>query len=94
MKNELIIAGLCILLAGLSFHLGTIMKDSTKVKVYGVWLPQLKQVENYDGRFICINIDETKTLKQLINTCEHEVGHEIFARECAANITKCLEIEK
>ena len=64
----------------------------TQAKIRGVWLPDVKALSNYSGRFICINIDETKSLTDLAWTCQHEVGHEIFAMQCANNFTKCLEI--
>jgi hypothetical protein len=66
----------------------------TQAKIAGLWLPDIKYLSNYTGRYICVNIDETKTLTELTRVCEHEVGHEIFARECENNFTKCLEIEQ
>jgi len=65
---------------------------SLEVKVYGVWTQDLSKLQTYSGSFICINIDETKTLKQLQNTVNHEIGHEIWARYCEDNIDKCINI--
>ena len=64
----------------------------TQARINGVWLSDIKQLSNYSGRYICVNIDETKTLKELNRICSHEVGHEIFARYCEKNFTKCLEV--
>lgn len=65
---------------------------STQAKINGLWLPDIKALSQYEGEYICINIENVDTLSQLKNTCEHEVGHEIFARECESNFTKCLEV--
>lgn len=69
-----------------------IEKCSTQARIAGLWLPNLSDLTNYDGRYICINIDETKTLTELEFYCKHEIGHEIFARECETNFTKCQEV--
>lgn len=86
----------CLILAGCSFYLGWILKpshDSTEVQVAGVWTHNLSSIKQYyNGSFICVNIDEVKTLTELQRVCQHEVGHEIFARECESNFTNCLEI--
>lgn len=65
---------------------------STRARIDGLWLPDIQYLKNYSGKYICINVDETSSIKELVNTCEHEVGHEVFARECAKNFTKCEEI--
>jgi len=66
-------------------------KDSTQVRVYGVWTSDIEKLEGYEGTFICVNVDTTKTLDELRRTCEHEAGHEIFARFCEEDFDKCLE---
>jgi hypothetical protein len=65
---------------------------STQAKLAGLWLPDIQTLKNYNGKYICVNVDETKTLTELERVCEHEVGHEIFARECETNFTKCAEM--
>lgn len=65
---------------------------NTKVKVGGVWIEDLKQLAKYEGRFICIRIDGS-SLKDINAYCQHEVGHETFARICEKNITKCTDLE-
>lgn len=65
---------------------------STQAKISGLWLPDIKDLENYNGKYICINLDETTNLKELQRICEHEIGHEIFARVCEKDIDKCLDL--
>ena len=92
MKGEIIII-LAIILAGITGYIGWLIGNSninTSARIDGVWLRNLDSLTNYEGRFICINIDETKTLKELSSTCTHEAAHEVFARECENNIDKCL----
>lgn len=67
---------------------------STQAKIAGLWLPNLTKLSEYDGKYICININSVKTLAELNRVCNHEIGHEVYARECETNITKCLEMEK
>lgn len=44
------------------------------------------------GEWVCINIDEKMNYNTIVKTCEHEASHELFARKCTKNETKCLEI--
>ena len=67
---------------------------STQARIAGLWLPNISDLKNYNGKYICVNIKETTTLKELVRVCEHEVGHEVFARECETNFTKCVEVSK
>lgn len=66
---------------------------NNQVKIKGVWIQDAKLLSKYKGSYICVNIDETKTLKELTRICQHEIGHEIFARQCEKDINKCLELE-
>lgn len=45
------------------------------------------------GDWVCINIREM-TPKEAVDTCNHEVGHEIFAEYCTDNIEECMEVVK
>lgn len=47
----------------------------------GIWM---------NGDWVHINI-QNLNYTNAQHACLHEVGHEIFARECADNETKCLE---
>jgi len=47
----------------------------------------------YSGNWICVNIDGMD-YKTMIDTCTHEVAHEIFATECEDKIEECLEVAK
>ena len=48
---------------------------------------------DFKGEWIHINVND-KDIKQSLETCQHEVGHEIFARICQDNMTKCLEVSQ
>jgi hypothetical protein len=55
----------------------------------------IERAQTYEpyGDWVCINVrnmDYTVALQ----TCQHEVGHEIFATACQNNFTKCLEAVK
>lgn len=66
----------------------------TMANIRGLWLPDIQELKNYNGKYICINIDNTTNLEELDLTCKHEVGHEIFARYCEKDFDKCKEILK
>jgi hypothetical protein len=70
------------------------LDNPNQVKVNGIWTNDIKQIANYSGTFICINIKERDTLKDMMETCQHEIGHEVFARECGKNFTICEEVSK
>lgn len=76
------------------WHRMDIPDCDTSVKVEGTWLPDIRQLASYRGKFICINIDEVKDLNQLEKVCMHESGHEIFARYCEKDYETCKEIIK
>jgi hypothetical protein len=95
----LIIAGMV-----LGFYFGyQIANDQNEVtgnKIDGMWLKGMEnktEAENYvqekdkGGDWICVNI-KGMTYKRMIEVCNHEAGHEIFAENCEKNIDKCLEI--
>ena len=105
---DIIVAlGLVGLVLGLGFYAGhylypnkteiinekVIIDCKQQIRVAGLWVQNLSLVSRYVGTFICVNIDEVRDLKELKRVCEHESGHEIFARYCERNITKCEELE-
>ena len=47
------------------------------------------------GIWVCVNVRHLD-YERALNTCKHEVGHEIFARFCEKedNINKCMELAK
>lgn len=72
---------------------------SNKKTLDGLWLPQnistdeaREYAESRDtvGSWICVNI-KGMTIQEMINTCEHEAAHEIFAQKCSSNATDCLD---
>lgn len=104
MKNwleNLMLIGIIILLFGGGVLAGwlyfgnnvKVIEDcSTQAKIKGLWLPDIKELKNYEGQYICINIEQTKTLEDLQKIINHEIGHEIFARYCEDDFDKCLEV--
>ena len=64
----------------------------TQAKIAGLWLPNISRLSEYNGQYICININEVKTLRQLQKTCMHETSHEIFAREMENNPDRFWEV--
>jgi hypothetical protein len=103
-KIDKIFMGIFIILA---LTMGYLANDayryySNKRTVDGLWMPlniskvdAIKTAQKWDktGNWICINIVGMK-VNDIIETCEHEAGHEIFARYCEKNATKCLEAVK
>lgn len=43
------------------------------------------------GNWVCLNV-KGMVYKDIIDTCIHEASHELFARNCEKNSSKCLEI--
>ena len=46
-----------------------------------------------NGDWICVNVNGM-TPQEMIETCQHEAGHEIFAEYCEDNWEECLEVTK
>ena len=74
---------------------------SNKRVLNGLWinynitnLDAVKEAEKYDeyGTWVCVNIKQMK-YQDIIDTCIHEASHELFARNCETNATKCMELE-
>lgn len=94
----IIIVGICLI--GIGYFGNEAYRYYNYQSEYkGLWIPYinnkpeaLEKAYNYDtyGNWICINIRDS-SFEEIINTCEHEAGHELFARACAKNETKCLE---
>ena len=55
----------------------------------------LEHSQRYDtvGSWICVNI-KGMDIDQIINTCEHEASHELFAQKCSNDMEKCKEVMK
>lgn len=92
-------AVVCICLVTLGWLSNDIYREITlKKSVNGLWIGNnwsKSQAVDYAynresvGSWICINI-KGMTIKEMQKTCEHESAHELFARYCENNITKCL----
>jgi len=65
----------------------------------GLWLKGYNETQvdeiTYEkdsgGDWVCVNIRDM-SYKEALETCSHEVGHEIFAEFCEDNITKCFDV--
>lgn len=76
-----------------------IKNDKMIRTINGLWLPKdnisINEALNYSysrdtiGDWVCINI-KGMTIQEMIDTCQHEASHEIFAEYCEKNATKCL----
>lgn len=69
-------------------------------QVQGLWFSninytqmskQAKEIDN-NGEWVCVNVVKSMSYKDIVNTCEHEAAHELFARQCTANVEKCMEV--
>ena len=44
------------------------------------------------GHWVCVNVQEEYSYDDIIKICEHESAHELFARQCSANIEECMKL--
>lgn len=103
MIKEISVGVMIICLISLGWLSNSLYQEySNNREINGLWIPTQDatkyQVEDYaqsresSGEWICVNI-KGMTMKEVIDTCNHEAGHEIFARYCENNIDKCLEVK-
>jgi len=103
-KIEIILIGIIIVcLIGIGWMGNRVYeKLNHERKFDGLWLSDiqnkstaLEKVRGYDeyGNWVCVNIKGMEYTKA-IEVCQHEVGHEMFAKECGKNMSKCLEVIK
>ena len=85
-RDWIFIISMCIIwfLVGYSaYGLIPINNDSCLDRYAGLWMP-----DRYGGdNWICINIEDMP-IEDMIETCKHEVGHEIFDRRNMTNDTE------
>ena len=103
MIRKIIISSLIgLALVGVGWLLNDFLDDNSYEKKYnGLRLvgnnythPQaLDKAREYDkgGDWVCVNIRDMK-IEKALETCNHEVGHEIFAEICEKNMTRCLGV--
>ncbi len=82
----IIIAGLITSFAW-GYGIGDTPSSAGKIAQLGYW------TANNTGDFVCVNI-KGMTIDSAISTCKHEVGHEIFARTCENDFSKCGNISE
>ena len=86
--------GLLLITGG--FILGIYVESLTTIcpenrEVVGLWSPGNWTEFEFSGRWIHVKV-EGRTINDSLETCRHEVAHEIFARECSLNMTPCIEL--
>jgi hypothetical protein len=77
------------------------LKDNDlRTKGFMAWNMTKTQVTElaYDktstGQWVCINVNYKDSFEDLVKTCQHEAGHELFARKCAEDPKLCFDVEK
>lgn len=102
-KSKILLWILGILILIFIFFMGYFLRgwvDNVEREKDGLWFMnqtyeeiwEITQSADSRGNWICVNTNGM-TLKEAIKTCNHEVGHKIFARVCEDNIEKCLGVE-
>ena len=85
-----------------SLYLEHLQKDDYQSKINGLWFKGLDnetsaitEAQKWDtgGDWVCINI-RNKSYSSMVKTINHEVAHEVFARNCENNLTRCTDILK
>lgn len=100
-KVELLVyASLIVILLGIGWNANDLYRVINYDREYNglyirnqQYIETKKITETYDayGDWICVNIRDM-SYSEALTTCNHEVGHEIFAEQCEKNATKCMEV--
>lgn len=101
-KENPIILIILISIFLLGFLIGFLWKgdyDYTDNKYDGYWIKNRNETETKEylqsrdknGDWICVNINNM-TYERMIAVVQHEVGHEMFARNCEKDMGSCFEI--
>ena len=94
-----------LLLAGMiggSFTLGFLIRDTYNdyrildglhLSNVSSWEEAVQTSQSLDskGNWVCVNVNDM-TYKHALEVCSHEVGHEIFAKECESNPELCFDL--
>jgi hypothetical protein len=84
----------------MGWYSNDLYKDYSNEKIIGgLWIPNSNQTNAIEtslkfdglGNWVCINVKED-SYEDIIKTCTHEASHELFARTCEENVTKCMEL--
>ena len=76
---------------------------NNELQIKGLWFSNwnnITQVKDYaysmdsSGEWVCINVNNKMDYEDIVNTCQHEAGHELFARKCQDNPEICFKLEK
>lgn len=94
----IVIAGI-VLGFWIGYQTANDQNDITGNKIDGMWIKgdmnktavkDYVQERDTGGDWICVNI-KGMTYQRMIEVCNHEAGHEIFAEKCEKNIEKCID---
>jgi len=91
-----------------SITVGWIFNDlysnwNQKRQIEGLWMrgfdsENLAEERAYEieqsGAWVCVNIKPKLTFEEIVDTCIHEAGHELFARKCEDAPEICFELMK
>jgi hypothetical protein len=75
----------------------------TERQINGLWMKNFPNKSNaletaYSlesrGTWVCVNVRPERTFDEIVQTCVHEAGHELFARKCDQNPEICFEVMK
>jgi hypothetical protein len=75
---------------------------SLEKKIAGLWFNNYNYSEaentayNMDssGQWVCVNVDKNMNYETIVEVCQHEAAHEVFARKCQKNPELCIWIEE
>lgn len=96
---------LMVTIMALCFGVGWGVNDlyeyhSNKIQIRGLWMTGFNHSAaetqayslDHKGEWICINVNDNMKFQDIVNTCNHEAGHELFARKCSKNPELCLKL--
>jgi hypothetical protein len=99
---EVIIIGIIVMGSFILGWAGNNLWDvyKTNQEVAGLYFNGYTQSEAEDyaynrdstGQWVCINVNSGLEYKDIVETCSHEAGHELFARKCANNPEVCQKM--
>jgi hypothetical protein len=105
LTEKIIVAAIFILGLGIGWALNESWEAYTNEQTLnGLWFgngnwnyTEVKYSANKldsSGQWVCVNINKETSYQDIIKICEHEASHELFARQCTANVSECMELMK
>jgi hypothetical protein len=72
-----------------------------KIQIQGLWFKnwynetavkdRAYEMDN-SGEWVLVNVNKDMEYKDIVDTCEHEAAHELFARKCTAHPEVCFKL--